>query len=208
MKLKLFTRTSFCLAALLLAGCSEAPKQAETPKEPPKPPEAVSGLTGLYEMYKPARNWAKDLETLKLTSAVLNDVKAKPGLAGAWQATFVSASQRQARSFAYTIVELSATQHKGVTAGSSDSWAGPKPNSKPFPPSAIKIDSDKAYEVALEKAGDVAKKNADKPITFVLEQTDRFPNPAWRVVWGESVSSSTLSVFVDATTGKFLRTVR
>ena len=71
MKLKLFTRTSFCLAALLLAGCSEAPKQAETPKEPPKPPEAVSGLTGLYEMYKPARNWAKDLETLKLTSAVL-----------------------------------------------------------------------------------------------------------------------------------------
>ena len=60
----------------------------------------------------------------------------------------------------------------------------------------------------MKKGADYAKKNPDKTITFLLEQTDRFPNPAWRVVWGETVGSSSYSIFVDATTGEYLRTVR
>jgi hypothetical protein len=206
MNTKLFTRTSACLLVLLLAACSEAPKKTETKKEPPKPPEPVTGLTAFYEMYKTARNWAKDLEGLKLTSANLPDVKSESGKAGGWQAVFVSPSLRESRSFSFSAVEGPATR-KGVSTGPSSSWS-PKPTSKSFPLSAIKIDSDKAYEIALQKGADYAKKNPDKPITFLLEQTDRFPNPAWRVIWGESVGSSNFSIFVDATTGQYLRTVR
>ena len=33
---------------------------------------------------------------------------------------------------------------------------------------------------------------------------DRFPDPTWRVIWGESVSASDYSVFIDATTGMLL----
>ena len=206
MNMKLFTRTTLSFLVLFLAACSEAPKTTETQKEPPKPPEPVTGLTAFYEMYKPARNWAKDLEGVKLTSANLPDVKSTPGKAGGWQAVFASPSLSESRSFSYSAVEGPATR-KGVTAGSTSGWS-PKPTSKSFPMSAIKIDSDKACEVAMSKGADYAKKNPDKPITFLLEQTDRFPNPAWRVIWGETVGSSNYSIFVDATTGQYLRTVR
>jgi hypothetical protein len=206
MNMKLFTQTSLSLLILLLSACSEAPKTAETKKEPPKPPQPITGLGAFYEMYKPARIWAKDLEGVKLNSANLPDVKSTPGKAGGWQATFVSPSLRETRSFSFSAIEGPATR-KGVTAGPSSSWT-PKPTSKSFPMSAIKIDSDKALEVAMKKGADYAKKNPDKTITFLLEQTDRFPNPAWRVVWGETVGSSNYSIFVDATTGEYLRTVR
>ena len=43
---------------------------------------------------------------------------------------------------------------------------------------------------------------------YLLEQTSRFPDLAWRIVWGESVSASKYSVFVDASTGEFLEKVR
>jgi hypothetical protein len=52
------------------------------------------------------------------------------------------------------------------------------------------------------------KKNPDKPILFILEKTRRFPDLTWRIVWGESVGLSDFSVFVDASTGKYLETVR
>ena len=60
MNKELFTPGTLCLLILFLVACSEAPKTTETKKEPPKPPEPVSGLTAFYEMYKPARTWAKD----------------------------------------------------------------------------------------------------------------------------------------------------
>ncbi len=206
MNTKLFTRTSTCLLVLLLAGCSEPAKKAETKKEPPKPPAPVTGLTAFYEMYKTARNWANDLEGLKLNSGVMAEVKSEPGKAPSWQGTFVSPAQRESKVFSFIVAEGPSTR-KGVNVGPTSSWS-PKPNSKSFPLSTIKIDSDKAYEVALGKAGDYPKKNPDKVITFLLEQTDRFPNPAWRVIWGESVGTSNFSVFVDATTGAYLKTVR
>ena len=41
-------------------------------------------------------------------------------------------------------------------------------------------------------------------IAFVLEKTSKFPDPAWRVVWGESVGTSNFSIYVDSSTGAFL----
>jgi hypothetical protein len=48
------------------------------------------------------------------------------------------------------------------------------------------------------------KKSPDKPIMFLLEKTRRFPDLAWRVIFGESVGTSEYSVFIDATTGAYL----
>jgi hypothetical protein len=209
MRMKLFTRTIVPVAALLLAACSsEAPRQAADPTPEPAAPEPVTGQTGFFEMYKLARNWAKDLQGLRINSINHIDVKSQPGKAPIWEAVFVSPMKKEMRSFSYSVMDVSAATRKGVVAGPTSPWGGSKPGAKPFETPAIKIDSDKAYEVALSKAGDQAKKNTGKPVTFLLEQTERFPNPAWRVIWGESVSSSTFSVFVDATTGRYLRTVR
>jgi hypothetical protein len=38
----------------------------------------------------------------------------------------------------------------------------------------------------------------------VLEQPRRFANVTWRVIWGESVSSSDYSIYVDGSTGQYL----
>jgi len=43
-------------------------------------------------------------------------------------------------------------------------------------------------------------------ISMLLEKNKQYPNPAWRIIWGESAGTSGLSVFIDASTGEFLET--
>ena len=51
------------------------------------------------------------------------------------------------------------------------------------------------------------KKNPDMQISYLLELTTHFPNPVWRVIWGDSVSHSSYSILVDASTGQYLETL-
>ena len=94
--------------------------------------------------------------------------------------------------------------HKDVFAGPEESWSGKQGVESSFTIQAVSIDTDAAYKTALEQAGDYAKKNPGMNIAFVLEKTSKFPDPAWRVVWGESVGTSNFSIYVDASTGAFL----
>ncbi len=191
---------------LLLAGCSsETPAPQKKAEE--KPAEPVTGRVALQNMYIAARGWAPDIEPLKLNSILLQELKAEPGKAAAWQAIFVSPGQNKARSYTYSVVESEGNLHKGVFAGTDQSYSG-SGTTKPFPMAAVKTDSDQAYETALKKAADYEKKNPGKPITFLLEKNDKFPDVSWRVIWGESVGTSNFSVFVDASTGQYLETMR
>lgn len=193
---------------LILGGCSEAPKKVEEKKkEPEKPAEPVTGRYAVYQMFNAARAWAPDIQALKLNSILLPEVKREPGKAAAWQVTFVSPGKNRARSYTYSVVEAEANLHKGVFAGLEESWSGGGAN-KPFLMAALKTDSDAAYETALKKGADYAKKNPNKPVSYLLELTSRFPNPAWRVIWGESVGTSNFSIFIDASTGEYLQTMR
>ena len=79
---------------------------------------------------------------------------------------------------------------------------------RPFPINVVSIDSDKAYETAMKKSDDYAKQHPDMPITFLLELTPRHTDPAWRVVWGESVATSGYSILVDANTGEIVQILR
>src|ERR1700687_275636 len=100
---------------------------------------------------------------------------------------------------------------KGLCAVGEEVWTGTSGPAKPFLIQGLKIDSDAAYETALKKGKRVAeyiKANPDKTISFLLEQTSKFPDLTWRVIWGESVGTSNYSVFVDATTGEYLETMR
>jgi hypothetical protein len=193
---------------LLLTACSETPTGV-TQKEPEKPPEPVTGQSGLYKMYQVARSWAPDAKVLKMNSMLLSDVPNVPrGKAAVWQATFVSEARSQARSYTYSIVEdLGNNLHKGVFAGSEEGWSGAGVN-QPFLIAAVKIDTDAAYQTALAQATDYDKKNPDKPITMLLEKNPKFPDPVWRIVWGESVGTSNFSIYVDATTGQFQEKMR
>jgi hypothetical protein len=195
---------SACALLWILTGCSD--QSAATKKEPEKPPEPVSGLTAVYKMYQVARTWSSDAQVLSMTNAHVSGIPETTGKAGAWEGTFTSANLARSRTFTFSIVEQLPDLHKGVFAGPEAGFTGSKGEMKPFLIAAVKIDTDAAYKTALAnpKAADYEKKNSGKPMTYLLEKIDRFPDVVWRVIWGDSVGHSSFSVFVDASTGDFL----
>jgi hypothetical protein len=197
-----------CALFLFFAACSEAPRTAEKKEE--KPLEPATGLSALYKMYQVARSWGgPDTQVLKMTSMFLNEVPSVPrGRAAAWEATFVAPSKNMARSYTYSIIEVQPTLHKGVFAGPEQSWTGARGTQSPFLMAAVKVDTDKAYETALKNGEEYDKKNPDKPILILLERNTKFPNPVWRIVWGESLGTSNFSIFIDASLGDFKEKMR
>jgi len=188
---------------LALTACSESPK-TEKAKAPETPPEPLSGRQAFQKMYPAARGWALDAVPLQLKSIDLSQVKAEKGKTGAWQAIFVSPSKGKSKNYTYSAIEAEGNLHQGVFAGLEENFTVGRGPVSLFDIAAIKIDSDQAYDVAAEKSADYIKKNPGKPISYILERTNRLPDLAWRVIWGESVASSDYSVYVDASTGKFL----
>jgi hypothetical protein len=102
------------------------------------------------------------------------------------------------------VVESPGNLHQGVFAGPEEDLNA---QAQPFLIAAVKVDTDAAYKTALGKVGDYEKKNPHMTISMLLERNKRYPNPAWRIIWGESLGTSGLSVFIDASTGEFLETL-
>ena len=190
------------LALALVAGCSDGPKNEAT-KEPAKAPEAVTGQWAFFHMYVGARAWAADAQGVKLTSINLADAKGTPGKAGAWQVTFASATRQATKTFTYSAVDAPGNIRQGTFSDKED---GLSPRMKPFPMAALKIDSDVAYKTAAAKTEDYLKKNPNTPVSFLLEVSERHNTVAWRVIYGESIGTSAESVFIDATSGRYLET--
>ena len=187
-----------------MTACSSGPQTA-TEKQPAKPPEVLTGRQAFQRMYPQARGWAADAMPLQIQSINLQQVKAEKGKAGAWSVVFVSTSKGKSKTFTYSAVE--GDLHEGVFGGTEEDYT-PRGDSSPFSISAIRTDSDQAWEAAAAKSAEYIKKNPKKPVIFLMEQNQRFPDVTWRVIWGDSVGTSDYSVFVDATTGKFLQVMR
>ncbi|MBM3783357.1 MAG: hypothetical protein FJW30_03300 [Acidobacteria bacterium] len=202
MKLIAITATA---AALLLTGCSQAPNQAKKAEEPKKAPEALGGQSAFFKMYVSARSWAPDAQILMVNSIQLDELKAEPGKSAAWQAVFVSPSKLKTKTYTWSAVESAGNLHEGVFGQVEDGYNG---RGKPMLTAALKIDTPAAYKIAAEKAAEYVKKNPNQRVNFQLEKSDKHPNPSWRVFWGDSVSGSPQSVFVDATLGTWQETRR
>jgi hypothetical protein len=201
----------FCALILILifGGCSEAPQHNTGQlKDLGHPAAPVTGRFAFQRMYIQARTWAPDAEPLRISSFNLKEVASEGGKCGAWQATFISAARNKARTYTYSVIESPGNVHEGALAGREEPWSGPRGRERPFLQQALRIDSDEAFAAAAKVSGDYLKKNPKMPVLFLLELTPRFPNPTWRVLWGETIGTSDYSVFVDASTGKPLQTVR
>ena len=188
---------------LLLSSCSDTP--TETKKEPEKPPAPVTAQSAFLYTYPAARAWAADSLPVRIRSINLADVPSEGGKAGAWEISYVSTSLQQAKIFTWSAIEASETLHKGIFGQKPQQWGGSNGQQKPFMASDFHIDSPKALETAIETAKPYLEKPGTKPaINFLVEFTPRFPDPVWRVMWGESAGSAEFTVFVDATTGKLV----
>jgi len=190
-------------AGLFLAACSETPTVTKT-KEPEKPSEPITGRQAFQMTYPQARIWAPDCQPIRIQSLNLADPKSGSGRAGAWQIVYVSASKARQRSFTWSAIESGDSLHKGVFGSADEAWSGPRGQAQPFLAAALKIDTPDALQTAILKSGDYLNKPGVKPqVTYLCELTSRFPDPVWRVYWGESVSAAEWSVFIDATTGDY-----
>jgi hypothetical protein len=190
------------LTALMLAGCSDAPPPEKKAPEPP--PAAVTGRQAFQQTFGMARTWATDVQPLRIRSFNLPNPKSEDGKAGAWEIVYVSESRARARTYTWSAVESEGNLHKGVFAGQEEAWSA-HGQEHPFLAAAIKVDTPAALETAISKSGDYMKNPKPKPlVNFLLEATPRYPSPAWRVFWGESISGAEWSVFVDAQTGQYL----
>ena len=190
---------------LLLTACSEQPA-ATTKKKEPEKLEPVTGQSALYKMYQMVRTWDPRAEVLKMESMHSPDIPEEPGKAGMWGGTFVSTTQARSHSYTFSLIEQLPSLHKGVFQVADEAYAGPKGVTSPFLIQAVKADTDAAYATAKSqpKAIEYDKKFPNKPITILLEKNNRFPDPVWRIIWGESAGTANFSVFIDATTGGFL----
>ena len=194
---------------LIAAGCSgTTERKAAKEATPGPPPEPVTARFAFQRMSIQARVWAPDAQPLRLSSANLKEVTSASGKYPAWRGTFVSAQLKKARSFSYSVVDSPGNVREGVLRGPEETWSGPTGQAQPFPQEMLKIDSDEAYATAAKESREFLKKNPDIPVHFLLEFTPRFPLPAWRVFWGQTLGSSQYTVFVDCTSGKYLQTLQ
>jgi hypothetical protein len=193
-------------AAVLTVACGQAPPPAARQEEPP--PEPVDGQKAFFQCYVAARGWSGDVQGLRLESVNIPEVKSVGGRYGAWRASFVSPSKGRIAIYNYSVAQSSGKFIKGVFQDHEEAYSAGL--EKPWLVSAFKIGSEEALKAAMERreAQEYVQKNPDKPMIFLLEQTRRHPNLAWRIVWGESVSRSEFSVFLDASTGNFLEVMR
>jgi hypothetical protein len=187
------------LAAVLLSSCSS---DAPVAKAPVKPPEAETGRQGFYKTFPQAHTWAVDAQPMRVRSIEMKELQADGGKAAAWEVSYASEAKGRSRVYTWSAVEAEGV-HQGVFASQEEAWR-PGGADKPFPIQALKIDTPEALQTAIEHSVTYFKNLGSKPHPkFVLEYTARYPNPSWRVYWGESVSTAEWSVFVDSATGAY-----
>ncbi len=208
MKRTLFSYSLTALAILCLAGCSTTsapPKKVEK-----KAPEPVSGQSGIFQMFQVARTWAPDAMLLKVENGSIPEAAPKDGKYGLWRATFVSLEKKSKREYIYAVADSDGGIIKGARAGSDTPYIA-NPHIRPFAIQEVKIDTTAALETAkaeIEKDKDMKKvmaENKDLPVQYQLEWVPTNPKPAWRVIFGATISTSKFSIFVDANTGKFVK---
>jgi hypothetical protein len=182
------------LSLAVISGCTSQPPQ----QEQKQPPEFLTGRSAFQRMYVAAHGWAGDARPYQLQSQVFGDAKGTDGKATIWRAAFASAAQHSSRQYMWSGVNSPDAPSRGVTPGAPDSYTP----GNTFDVNFLKIDSDKAYEVAQKHGGD---KIASSPVTYLLEWEPGENHLLWHVIYGSSRNDAKLVVDVDATTAEFNR---
>jgi hypothetical protein len=190
-------RLVVALAALaVLAGCSpEAPKPAEKPQ--PKAPERITGSGALYKCLIAARGWAEDSQPFRAESQI-DDSKGREGKAVTWWVGFASPTRRGVKAYTWSNTD--------ITPGVEDTYSPTNSSTLIFNVQFLKVDTDKALEVAQQHGGDkLLEKEPDTPILYLLDWNPRKNELVWHVTYGNSRDTAKLRVDVNASTGEFIR---
>jgi hypothetical protein len=195
------------VALLLTAGCSSGPSQpAATEKPQPKPTDFDTGRVALQRLYVTARGWARDAQPFRLESQLTADSKGKDGKADVWRAAFASPTQRSVKPYVWSGTDATDAPSRGVTPGTEDSYSPNNSSTTIFDVAFLKVDSDKALEVAQKHGGDkVLEKDPSTPILYALDWSRATNELIWHVIYGNSRDDARLRVAVNASSGEFIR---
>lgn len=192
--------------SLSLVGCSSKPDQSQAAKAAPKPAEYATGRVAFQKLYLSARGWAGDATPFRLQSQYSPDAPVSEGKAGLWRASFASPGRRMMKMFIWSGLVGPDAPEQGVSFTTEDSWNATNTSTHPFSFEFLKVDSDKAFEVAEKNGGSkLTKSNPKQPVFFVLDWDNAKNMLIWHVIYGTSQDEAKLRVAVNASTGEFER---
>jgi hypothetical protein len=207
-------RKSFFLFFLLalLVSCSSDKKPvsdqpAQTATKPaPKEPQFETGRVAFQKMYLAARLWAADVKPFRLQSQFTVDAPTADGKAGLWRASFASPSKRMMKLFSWSGLVGPDAPEQGISFSAEDTWSTTNTSTVPFDIAFLKVDSDKAYEVAQKNGGEkLTKKDPKQPVIFQLAWDPAKNQLIWHVLYGDNPTEAKLRIAVDATSGAFIK---
>lgn len=197
--------TSFLAIGLLLVGCDSTPKIAPAAKETPAASQLETGRFALQKMLVPAHFWSSDAQPVRLESTNIKDSDGRDGKANFWRAEFASVSRQKAEPFSWSGVATDDAS-KGVDHGAEDTYNPSNRAARAFDLNFLKVDTDKAFEVAQQHGGKQVLEKAPKAgVTYLLDWDVQSSELRWHVIYGGSESTGKLTVLVNASSGAFLR---
>lgn len=197
--------SALLMALLTLAACTSEPAKVEKKVEPP--PEPVGAQKAFFRTLPSARTWSNDVMALAIESLDIPELKSKAGKYGAWKVTYVSPAKQRLKVYTYSVVESPGNVYKDVFSPSEERWNGPTGQTIPFRFEALKVESDKAFAKAIEKNAAYLAKKPNTPVQILVEWNKRFPQPSYRIYWGNSLGTAESTVYVDTVVGEFLTKV-
>ena len=203
------TFTVLCLAAAtFLTSCtSNQPTQSQSPAKPaPAQAQYESGRAAFQKMYLNARGWAGDATPFRLQSQYSAGAPVDQGKASLWRASFASPSRRMMKMFIWSGLVGPDVPEPGVTFTTEDSWNPTNTSTQIFNLGFLKVDSDKAFDVAQKHGGSaLTKKDPKQPVFFILDWNAQKNELLWHVIYGNSLDGAKLRVAVNASSGEFAR---
>jgi len=201
-----------CLMLLSLTACSSGPKDGtNSPANPvtkPAPQQAQyeTGRTAFQKIYLSARMWAADVKPFRLQSQFSPEAPTQEGKAGLWRASFASPGKRAMKLFVWSGLVGPDAPEQGVSFSAEDTWNPSNSSTQPFDLGFLKVDSDKAYDMAQKHGGEkLLSKDPKQPVFFVLDWDAPKNELVWHVIYGSGTNEAKLRVAVNATSGDFLR---
>ncbi|HZU43636.1 MAG TPA: hypothetical protein VE994_13245 [Terriglobales bacterium] len=202
------------LALAVLAGCSgsnqsKSSEQAQSAPAKPAAPatETMTGRAAFQSLYIAARGWAPDARPFRLESISTTDATGKDGKSAIWRAVFASAMRHSIKPYQWSGSSSPDAPSRGISPGTEDTYNPSNASTQVFDIGFLKVDSDKAFEVAQKHGGEkILKSKPEHPVTYLLDWNPRGNELIWHVYYGSSRSDASLAVDVDASDGAFLRT--
>jgi hypothetical protein len=191
----------------LLAGCSSGtnpvPEKTKTVTETKTEPVLYTAKECFSRLEGQARLWASDAMPFHVESDFTPESTGKDGKTAVWRAIFVSGSRRTAKAFTCSGSRAPDAPVFGVTADMEMPY---DPKYVPFDSFLLKVNSDKAFEVAQQHGGEnLLKKDPQQPVAYLVEMARGQTVPHWYVIYGKNLKDNKGIGVINATTGAFLR---